>query len=75
VFSSRIGWVGPGTRMVSQPSGLIVPAFGDGHVQFSDGGLQLSSVDLRDAAIPGGIRPTDRGPRGHPLMAGIRHSV
>ena len=31
---------------------MVAPGFADGHVHLLDGGLQLSSVDLRDAATP-----------------------
>ena len=33
-------------------TGMVTPGFADGHVHLLDGGLQLSSVDLRDAATP-----------------------
>src|SRR5919197_173627 len=32
--------------------GLVLPGFVDGHTHFVDGGFQLASVDLRDAATP-----------------------
>lgn len=44
-------WVSTGTEVIST-TGMVVPGFGDGHVHLLDGGLQLSSVDLRDAATP-----------------------
>ncbi len=44
--------VGPETDVIATSSGLIVPGFADGHVHLLDTGLQLSSVDLRDARTP-----------------------
>lgn len=44
--------VGPGTRILDNGAALVVPGFGDAHTHFIDGGLQLLSVDLRDAASP-----------------------
>ena len=43
--------VGDATEVISG-AGMVLPAFADGHVHFSDGGFQLSSVDLRDAGTP-----------------------
>lgn len=42
--------VGPATEVIR--GGLVAPGFADGHVHLLDGGLQLASVDLRDAATP-----------------------
>jgi hypothetical protein len=44
--------VGPKTR-VEHAAGLVVPGFIDDHVHFLEGGVQLTSVELRDAASPG----------------------
>lgn len=44
--------VGPETEVIATSSGLIVPGFADGHVHLLDGGIGLSSVDLRDAKTP-----------------------
>jgi predicted amidohydrolase YtcJ len=44
--------VGSGTEVLDARDGMILPAFSDGHVHLLDGGLQLASVDLRDAATP-----------------------
>lgn len=44
--------VGPATRVLANPGGLVVPGFMDDHVHFLDGGFQLASVDLRDAESP-----------------------
>lgn len=44
--------VGPGTRILDNGTALVVPGFGDAHTHFIDGGFQLLSVDLRDAASP-----------------------
>jgi predicted amidohydrolase YtcJ len=43
---------GPGTRILDNGAALVVPGFGDAHTHFIDGGIQLRSVDLRDAAKP-----------------------
>lgn len=45
-------WVTPTTTVIDAHAGMIVPGFADGHVHFLDGGQQLASVDLRDAATP-----------------------
>lgn len=42
---------GRGTEVV-RTSGLVVPGLQDGHTHFVDGGFQLVSVDLRNAATP-----------------------
>lgn len=42
---------GRGTEVVHAP-GLVVPGLQDGHTHFVDGGFQLVSVDLRNAATP-----------------------
>ncbi len=44
--------VGGRTEVVDAQGGLVMPGFGDGHTHFIDGGFQLASVDLRDAASP-----------------------
>jgi hypothetical protein len=41
--------IGPGTRVLDNGRALVVPGFGDAHTHFIDGGIQLLSVDLRDA--------------------------
>ena len=40
---------GPGTKVLSNGSGMVTPGFMDGHLHFLDGGFQLASVDLRPA--------------------------
>src|SRR5207302_1505624 len=45
-------YVGGETQVLSARGGLIMPGFADGHTHFIDGGFQLVSVDLRDAATP-----------------------
>ena len=42
---------GRGTEIV-RTTGLVVPGLQDGHTHFVDGGFQLVSVDLRNAATP-----------------------
>ena len=46
------GYVGGETQVLSARGGLIMPGFADGHTHFINGGFQLVSVDLRDAATP-----------------------
>src|SRR5919108_182626 len=45
-------YLGPRTSVVRARGGLVLPGFVDGHTHFVDGGFQLASVDLRDAATP-----------------------
>jgi len=45
-------WRGPNTRVVEAGGRLVVPGFNDAHLHFVSGGLQLESVDLRDASGP-----------------------
>jgi predicted amidohydrolase YtcJ len=42
-------WRGPHTRIVEAHGRLVLPGFDDAHVHFVSGGLQLDSVDLKDA--------------------------
>ena len=44
--------IGPGTKVIDAKGKLVVPGFNDSHVHFLETGLQLSSVDLRDAKTP-----------------------
>lgn len=43
---------GPDTRVLSSGSGMVTPGFMDGHLHLLDGGHQLASIDLHDAASP-----------------------
>lgn len=45
-------FVGKQTQVIHAAGGLVMPGFADGHTHFVDGGFQLASVDLRDAATP-----------------------
>jgi len=45
-------YVGSKTRVIQARGGLIMPGFADGHTHFVDGGFQLASIDLRNAATP-----------------------
>jgi predicted amidohydrolase YtcJ len=45
-------YVGSSTQIVDAQGGLVLPGFADGHTHFVDGGFQLASLDLRDAATP-----------------------
>src|SRR6266536_4820883 len=40
------------TGILRASGGLVMPGFADGHTHFIDGGFQLASVNLRDAATP-----------------------
>jgi hypothetical protein len=51
--SSEIArYVGSNTEVLRANGGLVLPGFADGHTHFIDGGFQLASIDLRDAATP-----------------------
>jgi len=45
-------YVGSRTEVLRAHGGLILPGFADGHTHFIDGGFQLASINLRDAATP-----------------------
>ena len=45
-------YIGAQTQVLRADGGLVLPGFADGHTHFIDGGFQLASVDLRDAATP-----------------------
>src|SRR5881628_3568671 len=45
-------YAGPKTQWIQANGGLVLPGFTDGHTHFMDGGFQLASVDLRNAATP-----------------------
>jgi predicted amidohydrolase YtcJ len=45
-------WRGPDTKIIDAGGHLLLPGFNDAHVHFVDGGMQLDSVDLKDAATP-----------------------
>jgi len=45
-------WIGPATRVMDAASKTVLPGFIDAHVHFTMGSLQLTRVDLRDAATP-----------------------
>jgi predicted amidohydrolase YtcJ len=45
-------YVGPKTEVLRANGGLVLPGLADAHTHFIDGGFQLASVDLRDAATP-----------------------
>jgi len=44
--------VGDSTRVIANGGAMVAPGFMDAHTHFIDGGFQLASVDLRDAASP-----------------------
>ncbi len=43
---------GPNTKVIDARGRLVMPGFDDAHVHFISGGLQLDSVDLKDAPTP-----------------------
>lgn len=43
---------GAGTRVIELGGRLVVPGLSDDHTHFMPGGMQLASVDLRDASSP-----------------------
>jgi predicted amidohydrolase YtcJ len=43
---------GGNTRVMNNGRALVAPGFMDGHLHFTDGGFQLTSVDLRPANSP-----------------------
>ena len=43
---------GPGTRVIDAQGRFVMPGFNDSHIHLVMGGLQLDSVDLRDAGSP-----------------------
>jgi len=45
-------WRGTTTKVIDAGGKLLLPGFNDAHVHFIDGGIQLDSVDLRNAASP-----------------------
>ncbi len=45
-------WRGPKTKVIDGRGRMLLPGFNDAHVHFLSGGLQLDSVDLKDAASP-----------------------
>lgn len=44
--------IGAKTRVIDAKGKVIIPGFNDAHVHFLETGVQLSSVDLRDARTP-----------------------
>ena len=45
-------WRGPNTKVIDAHGRLVLPGFNDAHVHFISGGLQLDSVELKDADSP-----------------------
>ncbi|HSB76610.1 MAG TPA: amidohydrolase [Terriglobales bacterium] len=50
--SAMDAWRGPATKVIDAGGRLVLPGFNDAHVHFLDGGLTLTSVQLKDAASP-----------------------
>ncbi|MEO7674100.1 MAG: amidohydrolase family protein [Pyrinomonadaceae bacterium] len=44
--------IGPNTKVIDAKGRVVLPGFNDAHVHFLETGVQLSSVDLRDARSP-----------------------
>ncbi len=44
--------IGPKTRVIDAKGKVVIPGFNDAHVHFLETGVQLASVDLRDAKTP-----------------------
>jgi len=44
--------IGPETRVIDSPPGLVTPGFIDSHVHMMPSGFELSGVQLRDAKTP-----------------------
>ena len=66
---------GARTRVVDASGQLVLPGFNDAHVHFLNGGFQLASVDLRDAANPQEFaerirRFAEKTPRGRWITGG-----
>ena len=45
-------WRGPRTKVIDAGGKLLLPGFNDAHVHFVSGGMQLTNVQLKDAATP-----------------------
>jgi predicted amidohydrolase YtcJ len=45
-------WIGHGTQVLDARGKTVLPGFIDAHVHFSDGGFEITGVQLRDAATP-----------------------
>lgn len=45
-------WQGPQTKIIDALGRLLLPGFNDSHVHFISGGMQLDSVDLKNAPGP-----------------------
>jgi len=45
-------WRGANSKVIDAGGKLLLPGFNDAHVHFINGGLQLDSVDLKDANSP-----------------------
>jgi len=45
-------WLGPQTKLIDAGGKLLLPGFNDAHVHLISGGIQLDSVNLKDASSP-----------------------
>ena len=51
-------WRNEHTKVIDAHGRLLVPGFNDAHVHFVPGGVQLDSINLREAATPEAFRDT-----------------
>src|ERR1700684_2127126 len=49
-------WRNDRTKVIDAHCHLLVPGFNDAHVPFVSGGMQLDSINLREAAAPDAFR-------------------
>jgi len=66
-------YAGPKTQRIQADGGLVLPGFTDGHTHFIDGGFQLTSVNLRDAATPPEFVRRPQGIREDPQAGRLDH--
>src|SRR5262249_23427067 len=68
-------WIGPATQVIDLKGRFAAPGFNDAHVHFYSGGLDLASVQLRDAASEAEFRDrirdfTSKLPAGRWVLGG-----
>ena len=50
--ASALRWRGPATKVIDAQGKRLLPGFNDAHVHIMDGGVELASVQLKDASSP-----------------------